>query len=90
MADPVQRPARYLSVAGIAVELGIKPATLTQKAWRHHGTHPVPAHDAEISHGYGPDKGWLPSSLPAWRAWLESLPGQGAGGGRPRKSSAPE
>lgn len=32
--------------------------------------------------------GWLPSRLPAIRAWRDGMPGSGAGGGRPPRSPA--
>ena len=84
MSTNYARPARYLSVAGIAASLDIKPATLAQAIWRN-PDHPVPRHDAEImpGHGKGPDKGWLPGRIPEWKVWRASLPGRGAGGGRP-------
>ena len=77
-------PVCYLQVAGIAAALGMKPATLSQAIWRN-PDHPVPEHDAELlpGHGKGPDLGWLPSRVPDWKAWLDGLPGRGAGGGRP-------
>lgn len=79
------RPARYLSVAGIAPLLGMKAPALAQAVWRNEATHPVPVPDVIIEPGHGgPDRGWHPDRLPEWEAWRASLPGRGRGGGRPR------
>ena len=90
MAPDSTRPARYLAVAGLAAAMDMKAATLQQKIWRN-PDRPVPVPDAEIypGHGKGPDRGWLPARIPEWKAWLSSLPGQGAGGGRKPKETRP-
>jgi hypothetical protein len=37
-----------------------------------------------------PDRGWLPSTRDAWKAWRASWPGRGAGGGRPPGGGTPK
>lgn len=73
-------------VGTVAGWLGLTPAALA-KAMQRHPAYPEP--DATI----GDVKGWLPGRRPEWEAWQASLPGRGAGGGRPRRqepgSSAP-
>ena len=69
---------RYLSQADIARELGVARHTVT--VWRaRYADFPEP----DVLVGGAP--GWLAGRRGEIRAWLESRPGQGAGGGRPRK-----
>lgn len=76
-------------VGTVAGWLGLTPAALS-KAMRRHPDYPKA--DVTISPGRGkdgrPDEGWLPTPArrAEWLAWEASLPGRGAGGGRPRKS----
>lgn len=82
---------RYLSAADIAALFGVQPGTVEK--WRSRfgpdrtpeeiAKAPVfPPPDALI----GPFAGWLPEREEEIREWRKSLPGSGAGGGRPRKS----
>ena len=84
MANAPRKPVRYLRIAGVAEQLGTSPGALFQLMSRHAGW---PQEDAEFVPGrHGkPERGWLPERLPEWKTWKASLPGQGAGGGRPRK-----
>ena len=69
----------YLSQADIARELGVARHTVT--VWR--GRYPdFPKPDVTV----GGAPGWLPGRLPEIRSWRDTRPGQGAGGGRPRKN----
>jgi transposase len=83
--------ARYLGQAAVARELGVSRHLVG--TWRNRykdtGT-PFPEPDAIVDESDGRDvPGWLPESMDAIRAWRASLPGQGAGGGRPRKADEP-
>lgn len=72
---------RYIGTADIAREFGVTRQTVQH--WRkRHSDFPEP--DAEINHA----PLWLPGRMPEIRAWEASRPGQGAGGGRPRKDPA--
>jgi predicted DNA-binding transcriptional regulator AlpA len=74
-------PREYLDVAAIAELAGVKPATISRYAAGGDPTFPEP--DITLS-GRG---GWLRETVDVW---LASRPGQGSGGGRPRKdASAP-
>lgn len=79
-----REPLRCAGIAGVAVWLSMTPAALAKAMDRHPGW---PAEDARIEQQRpGRDYlGWLPSRRPEWDAWKASLPGQGKGGGRPRK-----
>lgn len=75
-------PVRYHSAADLAALFGVQPGTIEK--WR--GRYPdFPAPDAYV----GPFAGWLPSREDDLRAWERSRPGQGAGGGRPRRAPPP-
>jgi hypothetical protein len=82
------REALHCAGVGTVAEwLGLTPAALAKAMQRHPG---YPQPDATIAPGRGrngkPDEGWLPSRQREWEAWKASLPGRGAGGGRPRKA----
>jgi hypothetical protein len=70
--------AKYLSQAEIASELGVAKNTVNMWRARYDDFPPPDAH-------VGDSPGWLADRLPEIRAWRDSRPGQGAGGGRPRK-----
>jgi len=70
--------AKYLSQADIARELGV--ARHTVNIWRTRYTD-FPEPDVVV----GDAPGWLADRLAEIRAWKDSRPGQGAGGGRPRR-----
>lgn len=81
MADETSG-AKYLGQAGIARELGVtRQAVAKWRATFAEGDHPFPKPDVWID-GV---PGWLPDRVAEIRAWSESRPGQGSGGGRPRK-----
>lgn len=84
-----------MTIGEVAAELGVKPRTITQ--WmvrslpsldskgkkRLYADHPFPA-PARYA-GKSPE--WERSRLPEIKNWHATRPGQGAGGGRPRKES---
>ncbi len=83
--DAMAEGTKYLGQAGIARELKVTRQAVAK--WRATFTgrsaHPFPLPDAWID-GV---PGWLPDRLPEIKQWSESRPGQGSGGGRPRKTA---
>ena len=79
--------ARYLGQAAIARELGVTRHLVGTWRNRYRDTPtPFPEPDAWTEESDGRDvPGWLPGRMVDIRVWRASLPGQGAGGGRPRK-----
>ena len=76
-------PIRYNSTADLAVLFGVRQSTIDQWRSRYRGTQtPFPAPDAYV----GPFAGWSPDRDEELLAWRRSLPGRGAGGGRPKRS----
>lgn len=73
---------RYVGVATVARWFGVSPGTVTKWQSRYAESHPCPEPDAKVEEL----SGWLPEREAEWRAWAESRPGQGVGGGRPAKS----
>ena len=75
----------YLGTLGVAERLGVSRQTVTN--WRARypsdSAHPFPAPDVEID-GV---PGWSPDRLGEIRQWRAGLPGQGVGGGRPRRQA---
>lgn len=67
-----------LTTSDVAARLGVDPATV--RAYVSRGTMPKP--DGHL----GRTPWWRPETVDAWRA---GRPGQGVGGGRPKKLSAP-
>jgi len=65
----------YLDTAAVAKMLGVRRETVSRYK---HDDRSFPAPDIVLSGR----PGWLLESIEAWRA---QRPGQGAGGGRPRK-----
>jgi hypothetical protein len=74
-------PEQYLSASDIGALLGVSASAVKTWRLRHPG---FPAPDALTGRSH-PVAGWLPSRIPEIRAWRATLPGRGAGGGRPRK-----
>ncbi|WP_062429910.1 hypothetical protein [Herbidospora daliensis] len=72
---------RYLGVLGIGEALGVSRHAVHKWRARHPAgsAHPFPDPDAEIDGA----PGWRPDRLGEIVRWRESLPGRGAGGGRP-------
>lgn len=68
-------PDDLLDTGDVAALVGVKPATIRQYA--HRGDMPKP--DRII----GRSPAWRRSTI---QRWLDTRPGQGAGGGRPPKS----
>jgi hypothetical protein len=72
---------RYLGVLGIAEALGVSRHAVHK--WRSRypngSTHPFPEPDVEVDGA----PGWAAARLDEIVRWRESLPGRGAGGGRP-------
>lgn len=86
MPEPIT-PLRCAGIAGVAAWLHLSPAALAKAMDRHPGW---PAPDTEITPGRGghPERGWVDERRGEWEKWKASLPGRGAGGGRPRKDFA--
>ncbi len=72
---------RYLGVLGVAESLGVSRHAVHK--WRSRypsdSPHPFPEPDVEIDGA----PGWVADRLDDIVQWRESLPGRGAGGGRP-------
>lgn len=82
---------RYLGQAAISRELGVSRGVVGTWRNRYKDTPtPFPEPDVLIGADDGDDDraipGWLPGRLEEIRRWRDSLPGQGAGGGRPRNA----
>ena len=83
--------SHYLGQASVARELGVTRHLVGTWRNRYKDTGmPFPEPDVIVDESDGRDvPGWLPESMDVIRAWRASLPGQGAGGGRPRKTDEP-
>jgi hypothetical protein len=86
----MHEPIRYDGAAEIAALFGVQPGTVDTWLSRYSPDREpeeiakapvVPQPDAYT----GRVAGWLPGRENEFRAWHASLPGRGAGGGRPRK-----
>lgn len=71
----------YLSAAQLARELGVTRQAVAVWRRRYAGT-ATPFPEPDVMTGSSP--GWRAGRLTEIRAWRDTLPGQGAGGGRPR------
>ena len=81
--------AGYLSTSDLAELLGISPATVrflrTQsKPGGRYAADPFPEPDVVVSRS----PGWAKTRAPEILAWNARRPGQGVGGGRPRKADS--
>ena len=65
-----------LTVKDVAARLGVKPRTV--EAYRHHIQYGFPEPDGRL----GRTPWWKPATIDDWQ---KGRPGQGRGGGRPRK-----
>lgn len=65
-----------LTVKEVAARLGVKPRTV--EAYRHHPQYGFPEPDGRL----GRTPWWWPATIDTWQ---KGRPGQGRGGGRPRK-----
>lgn len=74
----------YLDANGVGEWLGVSGTQIAR--WRSRYQHTLPCPEPDAMTGRTP--GWLPERESEWRAWEASRPGQGAGGGRPPKTSA--
>ncbi|GAA5137463.1 hypothetical protein [Pseudonocardia adelaidensis] len=72
---------RYLGVLGVAEALGVSRHAVHKWRSRYPGdsAHPFPEPDVEVDGA----PGWLAARLDEIVQWRETLPGRGAGGGRP-------
>ncbi|MEU6715717.1 hypothetical protein ABZ897_29995 [Nonomuraea sp. NPDC046802] len=72
---------RYLGVIGVAEALGVTRHAVHKWRTRYPGDsrHPFPEPDVEVDGS----PGWRAERLKEIVRWRESLPGRGAGGGRP-------
>jgi hypothetical protein len=89
--NAIRAPLRCAGIAGVAAWLDMNPETLAKAMGRNLGW---PLHDVEITPGRGshPERGWVDTEerRAEWAAWRASLPGRGAGGGRPRLRATQE
>ncbi len=74
----------YLDYNGVGAWFDVTGAQISRWRSRYKDTHPCPEPDAMT----GRTPGWLPNREAEWRTWEDTRPGQGMGGGRPRKESA--
>jgi hypothetical protein len=91
----VGEPVQYWGVTEIGALFGVKGHTVD--VWiRRYGPDRTPEETAKAPTFPAPDAifgvtrplaGWLPSREAELREWYASRPGQGAGGGRPRKDA---
>ena len=65
-----------LTVADVAARLGVQRRTV--EAYRHHPQYGFPEPDGRL----GRTPWWWPATIDTWQ---KGRPGQGRGGGRPRK-----
>jgi hypothetical protein len=80
-------PVEYLDLASVAAQLGVKANTVYQWRLRYRDREPrFPAPDVTL----GSREGWRADRIGEFRVWMASRPGQGAGGGRPKKSRTEE
>ncbi|OLT13836.1 hypothetical protein BJF78_21010 [Pseudonocardia sp. CNS-139] len=72
---------RYLGVIGVAEAFGVTRHAVHKWRSRYPGgsSHPFPEPDVEIDGA----PGWSPDRLEELMNWRSTLPGRGAGGGRP-------
>ncbi|WP_435109932.1 hypothetical protein [Nocardiopsis synnemataformans] len=82
-ADRYPGLPRYLGPADLGRKLGVTTAAIGVWLDRYPpgSDSPAPAPDVAV----GGTLGWREERLPEWEAWRKQRPGQGAGGGRPRR-----
>ncbi|MEE2041272.1 hypothetical protein Q8791_29010 [Nocardiopsis sp. CT-R113] len=87
-ADHYPAIPRYAGTADVARALEVRTQTVTNWLNRYPPTssHPCPAPDVIV----GDVLGWEEKRLPEWVTWRAGMPGRGAGGGRPRKTTEQE
>lgn len=68
-----------LTVADVAARLGVQRRTV--EAYRHHPQYGFPEPDGRL----GRTPWWWPATIDTWQ---KGRPGQGRGGGRPRKTNS--
>jgi len=74
---------RYLGMVEIGEWFEVSHRTVALWRRRYVADHPFPEPDVVI----GRTPGWSPARESEIRAWERARPGQGAGGGRPRKTT---
>lgn len=77
-----RRPARYVDMAGVGRWFGVSGTTVAMWKSRYEENHPIPEPDVIVGERMW---GWAEEREQEWRAWHASRPGQGRGGGRPKK-----
>ena len=91
---------RYLGAAGVARAFGVSRQAVVHWCDRNPpgSPRPFPAHDGVIAEDEDAAAGeaeppgarlWLPGRIGEIREWRKGMPGQGAGGGRPRLGGSP-
>ncbi|MEE2050315.1 hypothetical protein [Nocardiopsis tropica] len=91
-ADQYPDAPRYAGTADVARILGVRTQTVTNWLNRYppESSHPCPAPDVIVGNVLGWKWDEDAESLPRWETWRAGMPGQGAGGGRPRKTTVAE
>ncbi|MDL4812755.1 hypothetical protein [Actinomadura opuntiae] len=79
-----KRPVQYLDMVGVGKWFDVPGPTVAKWRRRYASSHPTPVPDVMVGDR---NPGWAEDREPEWRAWYESRPGRGAGGGRPPKSA---
>lgn len=79
-----------LDIRGVAAILGVRPKTVSQYLTESKGEGRYAGHPFPSPNGYiGKSPWWMRRRVAEIRKWAQRRPGQGAGGGRPRKSTNP-
>ena len=84
MPDDDPMVERFLTIKDIGRALGVADNTAAGWLSKYDDW---PAHDIEIGTLHTV-RAWRADRLDEWRTWMESRPGRGAGGGRPRGSTS--
>ncbi|WP_410633851.1 hypothetical protein [Amycolatopsis sp. cmx-4-83] len=80
-AAPPGTTFRYVDMVEIASWFDVGHRAVANWRSRYAGSHPFPEPDVVI----GRTPGWAPGRKAEIEQWAAARPGQGAGGGRPRK-----
>ncbi|WP_206796299.1 hypothetical protein [Amycolatopsis sp. MtRt-6] len=81
-AAPADTTFRYVDMVEIGTWFDVSHRAVANWRSRYAGAHPFPEPDVVI----GRTPGWSPDRRSEIEQWEAGRPGQGAGGGRPRKA----
>ncbi|MFB9686591.1 hypothetical protein [Amycolatopsis plumensis] len=81
-AAPVGKTLRYADMVEIGTWFNVSHRAVANWRSRYADSHPFPEPDVII----GRTPGWSPARRSEIDRWAAARPGQGAGGGRPRKA----